>query len=141
MEFYNRQRLCWCRLERFNSQRDGILQQCQVCFQGEVWEFQFPTGWNSTSSGILGILDAAGFNSQRDGILQQISQAAQQKDARFNSQRDGILRDWGNEAKELKIVSIPNGMEFYTHMSILEIAIDIVSIPNGMEFYADKAHF
>ena len=56
------------------------------------WRFQFPTGWNSTLYYFLEIVFAiAGFNSQRDGILL--------------SRIDIFWRS--------RIVSIPNGMEFY----------------------------
>ena len=75
----------------------------------------------------------------------------------FNSQRDGILLSKKPLVSLLySIVSIPNGMEFYsrvsyilpldtkfqfptgwnsTHQAKKETSDIIVSIPNGMEFY------
>ena len=37
------------------------------------------------------------------------------------------------------LVSIPNGMEFYCSVCILCLEILMVSIPNGMEFYFSQA--
>ena len=53
----------------------------------------------------------------------------------FNSQRDGILRYSGKNLEMRMSVSIPNGMEFYSLLSILVCMLLRVSIPNGMEFY------
>ena len=74
--------------------------------------FQFPTGWNSTGSHSIDLMQNIGFNSQRDGIL-QITKSERTVNnkfqfptgwnstpaalkyviggKRFNSQRDGIL--------------------------------------------------
>ena len=59
--------------------------------QGDHDTFQFPTGWNSTLQMIASSYSSDCFNSQRDGIL-----------------HDEPLKDCF-----CKIVSIPNGMEFY----------------------------
>ena len=77
-------------------------------------EFQFPTGWNSTLTLNI-ILKSSGC---------------------FNSQRDGILHKFGGRKILVKIVSIPNGMEFYYDFEIIIYALQAVSIPNGMEFYS-----
>ncbi len=53
----------------------------------------------------------------------------------FNSQRDGILRKILVAHKKKRIVSIPNGMEFYTGCCFGTGDPFVVSIPNGMEFY------
>ena len=53
----------------------------------------------------------------------------------FNSQRDGILLSFNLRLKFSQIVSIPNGMEFYTSVSLPHHRHKSVSIPNGMEFY------
>ena len=54
----------------------------------------------------------------------------------FNSQRDGILRRRKNYFHRAKIVSIPNGMEFYAPRAVFGYLFAFVSIPNGMEFYS-----
>ena len=77
-------------IERFNSQRDGILhflgwrQKCRIC------PFQFPTGWNSTESceysiypSVVSIPNGMKFY----GIF--ISLACHL--CCFNSQQDGII--------------------------------------------------
>ena len=98
-------------------------------------KFQFPTGWNSTLHNEPYALTLICFNSQRDGILRY------------------PCRVWDSYF----MVSIPNGMEFYsgifpTHIKITEsfnsqrdgilltrknsrLPTAYVSIPNGMEFY------
>ena len=99
--------------------------------------FQFPTGWNSTRMAQRGLGCKVGFNSQRDGILPCFYRL------------DQIYF----------LVSIPNGMEFYSIRPSLWLLLaefqfptgwnstqktqttkakPIVSIPNGMEFYNDK---
>ncbi len=75
--------------------------------------FQFPTGWNST------------FNITIINLLNGLFQFP----TGWNS------TDCGNEAKESEIVSIPNGMEFYSFGLTIDISKIRVSIPNGMEFY------
>ena len=77
-------------LERFNSQRDGILLFLTITLNG-CFRFQFPTGWNSTVS----LQIACAFSKS------------------FNSQRDGILRFFCKCTCGKSKVSIPNGMEFY----------------------------
>ena len=74
----------------FNSQRDGILLSSYFIYIVIFW-FQFPTGWNSTVRKYQAELRAICFNSQRDGILQE-----------------PFLK-----LRNFRIVSIPNGMEFY----------------------------
>ena len=73
--------------------------------------FQFPTGWNSTK---------------------QRNQAFLMKSS-FNSQRDGIPPKWHRHSKQLRIVSIPNGMEFYPSARSATASQKAVSIPNRME--------
>ena len=96
------------------------------------------------------------FNSQRDGILQDEQDKDVAQIERFNSQRDGILpldksmsnpdsafqfpTGWNSTVwsylKSLgKLVSIPNGMEFYFKLALERRKFKNVSIPNGMEFY------
>ena len=91
MEFYPEQIASPAALLCFNSQRDGILLDIslsRVCLR----RFQFPTGWNSTELGSIHI---------------------HQQPLRFNSQRDGILRIPPGILLLSRVVSIPNGMEFY----------------------------
>ena len=40
-----------------------------------------------------------------------------------------------NLSEIIKIVSIPNGMEFYKSLALMHLFFLLVSIPNGMEFY------
>ena len=54
-------------------------------------EFQFPTGWNSTSIILNTKSLISGFNSQRDGILRDTRKPFLYWSHCFNSQRDGIL--------------------------------------------------
>ena len=54
---------------------------------------------------------------------------------RFNSQRDGILLKLRSAILRERVVSIPNGMEFYHSANIALVQPKQVSIPNGMEFY------
>ena len=91
MEFYSEKALYNELIARFNSQRDGILLRQSLPLVTGLG-FQFPTGWNSTVTNCVDL----------------------KEQERFNSQRDGILR-WDNTTytKEI-LVSIPNGMEFYT---------------------------
>ena len=72
-------------------------------------EFQFPTGWNSTTA----ILDR---------FLTILS---------FNSQRDGILR-WACKAfRAFHAVSIPNGMEFYAGVLTTKFNQFLFQFPTG----------
>ena len=96
--------------------------------------FQLPTGWNSTMLNALLALSAVCFNSQRDGILPAPFRAVSLK----------------------RVVSTPNGMEFYPGTSLNCLGVvsfnsqrdgilrcrwhrhslySSVSTPNGMEFY------
>ena len=100
-------------IDSFNSQRDGILRT-RVWGTHKKWEFQFPTGWNSTKDEFEKPDSKACFNSQRDGILrhhcnerarhvwafqfptgwnstQAAAMQAYDDGDSFNSQRDGIL--------------------------------------------------
>ena len=140
----------------FNSQRDGILQKSDR--QGGLFdfEFQFPTGWNSTKNEVLSLRWSDGFNSQRDGIL--LIPEVMKKDitlfqfptgwnstigvrdrkfrivASFNSQRDGILRSASLSQYAPFKFQFPTGWNSTYKESIDEMN-DTVSIPNGMEFY------
>ena len=131
----------------FNSQRDGILPQAESLYgRGNFW-FQFPTGWNSTHfSTNSSSLRLSCFNSQRDGILPQAeslygrgnfwfqfptgwnsthfsTNSSSLRLSCFNSQRDGILPIRSFILEKCNIVSIPNGMEFYLKLPLLNTAI------------------
>ena len=117
--------------------------------------FQFPTGWNSTLTTskrpqtddvsipngmefylnlVLSLLFAAGFNSQRDGILHNHRHIYDwQGQFQFPTGWNSTLAHLPN--RSIRIVSIPNGMEFYTARIRIGPNIASVSIPNGMEFY------
>ena len=134
MEFYNVQLIKILHMCCFNSQRDGILHKFIEKRGLRNFEFQFPTGWNST------LLCSAPFVPL----------------SCFNSQRDGILRSTTSPPAQNMRVSIPNGMEFYSTMRTNNMSNNRfnsqrdgillvfcwfrccrcnVSIPNGMEFY------
>ena len=100
---------------RFNSQRIELFHIPAGRYKMQWQKFQFQTGWNSTIEGRLQIPTKRGFNSQRDGIL-----------------RLAVLHNLFRLS-----VSIPNGMEFYSHKALLYLSVP-VSIPNGMEFYVFK---
>ena len=74
-----------------------------------MYEFQFPTGWNSTVCLLSRGISAASFNSQRDGILL----------SRVFRKRQQIL------------VSIPNGMEFYPVLVLSFVANRAFQFPTG----------
>ena len=76
--------------------------------------FQFPTGWNFTAQRIEMRAYIFSFNSQRDGILLCDAKPKEKTEESFNSQRDGILLCRGIVRELSHIVSIPNGMEFYS---------------------------
>ena len=87
--------------------------------------FQFPTGWNSTVSYTFSCQGRLSFNSQRDGILPKA----------FSGNTFLIIP-----------FQFPTGWNSTRNWSILWNRKRIVSIPNGMEFYAPKrieaaAHF
>ena len=48
MEFYSTAFLVFSLEVSFNSQRDGILRDTDSKKPVLIYEFQFPTGWNST---------------------------------------------------------------------------------------------
>ena len=80
----------------------------------------------------------AGFNSQRDGILlKKKTQAFNPCGFQFPTGWNSTIRASYDIGK--RIVSIPNGMEFYLVEGISGSAVEKVSIPNGMEFYEN--HF
>ena len=94
MEFYIKQVFIPVKCNRFNSQRDGILQ----------------------IEAKLTALQNSRFNSQRDGILRLATLKRYARGGSFNSQRDGILLRFFLVYDALFGVSIPNGMEFYTKL-------------------------
>ena len=79
--------------------------------------FQFPMGWNSTNFCSISFLFLICFNSQWDGILHRKFNSRGRTMKSFNSQWDGILLICDKSpCLRRKIVSIPNGMEFYRGM-------------------------
>ena len=134
MEFYGFIEKCSNGYKSFNSQRDGIL--LFVSLHLSLFRlFQFPTGWNSTPFArfilartpvsipngmefyekfIATTSDKICFNSQRDGIL-PISGSQQSG----NKQKFQFPTGWNSTSvsqstvSKPKLVSIPNGMEFY----------------------------
>ena len=80
--------------------------------------FQFPTGWNSTSS----------------------FQLVKGCRVCFNSQRDGILHYFKVEFLFSSMFQFPTGWNSTHRSQRLIIITSIVSIPNGMEFYNSDLH-
>ena len=158
MEFYQTEKVEKAKQISFSSQRDGILHS-RACARGTTdgfqfpmgWNstvslssvriqtpsFQFPMGWNSTNFCSISFLFPICFNSQWDGILHRKFNSRGRTMKSFNSQWDGILLICDKSpCLRRKIVSIPNGMEFYSIQRIVGAPPCLVSIPNGMEFYA-----
>ena len=115
MEFYGITEFEYVDNYCFNSQRDGILQ-CQVCLSGEIWEFQFPTGWNSTF-----IRTSASF---KNSLFQ------------FPTGWNSTLAISFMPSPKLAF-QFPTGWNS-TFRLLPPIARRCVSIPNGMEFYRDR---
>ena len=92
MEFYSKKRCETARQKCFNSQRDGILLKSSPFFTVRSG-FQFPTGWNSTLSFRDVFVEACWF----------------QFPTGWNSTVIGHFF-----AIIAPVVSIPNGMEFYS---------------------------
>ena len=134
MEFYA-ERLIWPFIKfSFNSQRDGILLE-KVLLGGWVgimvsipngMEFyeeraflcslvnvSIPNGMEFYPYPLIFSRAPNSFNSQRDGILRFDRFSRRRPLRRFNSQRDGILLMKILHLCKPRIVSIPNGMEFY----------------------------
>ena len=100
-------------LERFNSQRDGILHDAVLSNQTADGLFQFPTGWNSTiiaentnKKTIVSIPN--GMEFYQDNGVKELMEMLFQFPTGWNSTKDGK-----SECRSTK-VSIPSGMEFYT---------------------------
>ena len=118
----------------FNSQRDGILHFF-VGFDKPVFEFQFPTGWNSTRN------HYRKRKHQRVSIPNGMEFYRKRWDKECEKRKFQFPTGWNSTRwfwKILKnmLVSIPNGMEFYHRSSAIAAPKIAVSIPNGMEFYA-----
>ena len=113
MEFYATphlwKRACLC----FNSQRDGILLP-RLCRNSEIASVSIPNGMEfylREAESVGFVFD--GFNSQRDGILRMLSSCkivpnTFQFPTGWNSTR------LPQKSKHKSVVSIPNGMEFYS---------------------------
>ena len=114
MEFYaGREGALMLQEQRFNSQRDGILLRRLAYFSFKFTQFQFPTGWNSTSLLVFSSSSICLFQFPTGWNSTLSYQHRHRNYWRFNSQRDGILPKWCSYSKQLWVVSIPNGMEFY----------------------------
>ena len=119
----------------FNSQRDGILRNFFKNKTEQSQRFQFPMGWNSTQSrslfysyGKVSIPNGMEFYIEGENMTNEefmfqfptgwnstlYAHQHPLKTRCFNSQRDGILRWPRLVAQKRTIVSIPNGMEFYS---------------------------
>ena len=98
--------------------------------------FQFPTGWNSTFLAWFRIEKANCFNSQRDGILPFINLTILPLSRRFNSQRDGILPKTYLSIRKVPICFNSQRDGILRLRARISHALQVVSIPNGMEFYS-----
>ena len=110
-------------LNSFNSQRDGILH-CAYSDDLKEFQFQFPTGWNSTQTLRKNIGGFAVVSIPNGMEFYGHPHTPEFVFPRFNSQRDGILP--GSVVKSAFgkwSVSIPNGMEFYV-MYKLDISLE-----------------
>ena len=92
----------------FNSQRDGILLSTQTAAAATA-PFQFPTGWNSTN----------------------IDAAARQTRSEFQFPTGWNSTLWRTRMPYPKIVSIPNGMEFYKELKQLLLSRGKFQFPTG----------
>ena len=141
----------------FNSQRDGILPSFSklICSFGV---FQFPTGWNSTSSAtstrtqkIVSIPNGMEFYAYgfiNDYFKQKFQFPTGWNSTKmvwdwmsilgsFNSQRDGILLcAIRNEYKLYFEFQFPTGWNSTLSIRKYLLSTLWVSIPNGMEFYS-----
>ena len=119
--------------------------------------FQFPMGWNSTRPVHPAKNITKSFNSQWDEILQYLKQYAISVFVKFqfpmgwnSTSKQQLIKNlimvsipngmkfysqglWGMDQNEE--VSIPNGMKSYIFSPFLSMTKSIVSIPNGMKFY------
>ena len=106
----------------FNSQRDGILRRSAIPKRFRVL-FQFPTGWNSTSSQnsrllLLRVSIPNGMEFYATKLLTKIVSLVFQFPTGWNSTRYAH----GDDERERE-VSIPNGMEFYDFPSFSPLKI------------------
>ena len=90
---------------------------------------------NSTTYANRAISPFRRFNSQRIELFHVPAGRYKMQWQKFQFPTGWNSTDCGNEAKESEIVSIPNGMEFYSFGLTIDISKIRVSIPNGMEFY------
>ena len=112
MEFYRMELQPLDYRDGFNSQRDGILLY-SFCSCVTATRFQFPTGWNSTSSSveILTFVKMfqfpTGWNSTESSDKKILLRSKFQFPTGWNSTPPCI------HTEAQAPVSIPNGMEFY----------------------------
>ena len=102
-------------LASFNSQRDGILPM------------------RATRSKRISIVR---FNSQRDGILLCLNVPLRIFPIGFNSQRDGILHYRHDLSWRRRQFQFPTGWNSTSVRCSRWACSPAVSIPNGMEFYS-----
>ena len=108
MEFYQNVLYSVLLRRRFNSQRDGILHRPELS-NYYTFEFQFPTGWNSTCcSRLLSFSLSVSIPNGMEFYSYQI----------FYGTRFGG-------------VSIPNGMEFYSFAELYLPAQRAFQFPTG----------
>ena len=100
--------------------------------------FQFPTGWNSTLDGNFANHDRiqfqfpTGWNSTITFCL------IENKYWSFNSQRDGILLKFAPKRHIKTLVSIPNGMEFYSTSNKVFFIAKEFQFPTGWNSTLEK---
>ena len=119
----------------FNSQRDGILLVSGYLAH-YTGPFQFPTGWNSTLKAkksrlltlMVSIPNGMEFYQKRKDLFSRLSNC-------FNSQRDGILLEPIVKLFFLRAFQFPTGWNSTIPTSPSLFPLSLVSIPNGMEFY------
>ena len=137
MEFYLISYMNVLSVIRFNSQRDGILRLGLLTVLCDIDRFQFPTGWNSTGLRKRHkFLILVGFNSQRDGILLKSSCYRS-----IGAHRFQFPTGWNSTVPLLRLLSARRKFQFPTGWNSTlktrwKLSERLVSIPNGMEFYA-----
>ena len=93
--------------------------------------FQFPTGWNSTASFPQSLSRSKRFQFPTGWNSTLALKSSSPTTLSFNSQRDRILRVQINLSEIIKIVSIPNGMEFYRSRTNTMLLIIEFQFPTG----------
>ena len=105
---------------RFNSQRDGILQRKCTADISDLRRVSIPNGMEFYIYMCCKYLPIARFNSQRDGILQTAVEAVK-LELMFQFPTGWNSTDISSAIIDILSVSIPNGMEFYQMLAVFTL--------------------